>query len=642
VAAALAATALAVAGQLIDPEATPPARLTLSAAIAVAATAMAALILTGVPGHPVGRLMGAAGGFAAVNVVAGCWAGWAPMAWLSQWTWWPPIGLIVLALLVFPDGRLPSPRWRGFGALLVAATVVAALALAVAALDDPHGLIAPGGPPPSERTRLLLRVAQLAAATTVAGLLGVLAGYVVRWRRADPGTRAQLSCLLPAGALLLVALVLEALGLTGAWLVAAVVVPLAITIAVLRYHLYDLDQVINRSVVWLVMSLLVIAGFVAIVALVRDLLMGGDTSRASLVATGLIAVTFEPLRQRVQHGVDHLLYGERDDPYKVIARLGGLLGQTIDATAVLPLLTGTIATSLRVPYVAVELDGPDGPRIHAEHGRPTVSVESFPMVAHGERIGRLLVAPRTPTGHFTRRESRLLGDVALHAAVAAEATQLTRDLQDSRERLVMAREEERRRLRRDLHDGVGPSLAGMSMQVRAARKVIERPTRVGDILDTLASDLQGCTAEVRQLVDQLRPAALDGGLEAALRTECRRFDGAALAVDLSVTAGLDGLPAAIEVAVYRIVAEALTNVARHARAGRCRVTVGRDTAVTVEVVDDGVGLAGRARRGVGLTSMRERAAELGGDCVVTDAPPHGTAVRVRLPMTLSAMRPAVA
>jgi two-component system NarL family sensor kinase len=301
---------------------------------------------------------------------------------------------------------------------------------------------------------------------------------------------------------------------------------------------------------------------------------------------------------------------------------------------VLPLLTSTIGQSLRVPYVAVELPGADGPRRHAEHGQATTTVEAFAMLAHGERVGRLLVAPRSPGGRFSARECQLLEDVALQAGVAAEATRLIRDLQQSRERLIMAREEERRRLRRDLHDGVGPSLAGMAMQVRAAHKLLSGPTKIAGILHSLAEDLQTCTSEVRQLVDELRPPALDAGLSAALRTECARFDGTAVSVRLEVDGDLEGLPAAVEVAVYRIVAEALTNVVRHAGAENCVVRVGRGRSLTVEITDDGVGLGqgDPPRRGVGLDSMQARAVELGGECAFTDAVPHGTAIRVRLPL----------
>jgi two-component system NarL family sensor kinase len=638
-AAALATAAtvavLALIGQLTGADAAPGAQTALLVTIAVSFATMGALALAGAPDNLVGRLMVAAGAAAGVATLALSWMQWAPLAWLGQWSWWPPFGLIFLALLVFPDGRLPSPRWRPLAVLIALATVVAAVAFALAAVDDPGGLITSGTPPPTQRAQVLVWVANGAIAVAIAGLIGVIGSLGLRWRRADSETRHQLACLLPAVVLLLLGVVLDALGLSGAWLIIAVAVPVGMSIAMLRYRLYGLDQVVNRTIVWLVMTLLVIAVFIAIVALLRDLAMGGSTSNASLAATGLVAVTFEPVRRRVQRGVDRLLFGDRDDPYEVITRLGDLLGRTVEPNALLPLLTGTIARSLQVPYVAIELAGRGRPRLLAEHGTAATAVESFDMVAHGDRVGRLLVATRSPGSRFTPRERRLLGDAAVHAAVAAEATRLIRDLQESRERLVMAREEERRRLRRELHDGLGPALTGMSMQVRAAHKLLPGQGRVGEILDALAEDLKRCTAEVREFVDQLRPPALDRGLAAALRAECQRFDGPGLAVRPQLPESLDGLPAAVEVAAFRIVGEALTNAARHSRARSCHVTVRLARSLTLAVVDDGVGIDPQGRYGVGLDSMRERAAELGGECEIVDAVPHGTAVRVRLPVTLT-------
>ncbi|MDW5330078.1 sensor histidine kinase [Plantactinospora sp. KLBMP9567] len=623
--------ALVVAGQYASARGIWVEQTGEIAVIAVAFTAMGVLVLVGIPGHLVGRLMLAAGGAASVAVLAESWGSWLPLAWLSQWAWWIPYGLIFLALLVFPDGRLPSRRWRPVAVVIITGTVVAALAYATAALDDPYSLVSDPEPAPTQRARTLVLVALLAIGVTLLGLIAVLVSLVLRWRRADGETRAQLACLLASAILLLLGLVLEAINLPGAWVIMVVALPIGLAVAVLRYRLYGLDQVINRTIVWLVMSLLVIAAFVGLITLLRDLLMAGSTSNASLVATGLIAVAFEPARGRVQRGVNRLLYGDRDDPYQVMARLGDLLGRTVEPGAVLPLLTDTIARSLRVPHVAVEVEGREGPRVLAAHGTANTPVESFDMVTRGERVGRLLVANRSAASRFTPVERRLLGDLAVHAAVAAEAVRLIHDLQESRERLITAREEERRRLRRDLHDGLGPTLAGMAMQVRAAHKLVAGQPRTGRILDALTADLQTCTAEVRQLVDQLRPPALDRGLAAALRNECARFDSPALAVRLHVEGNLQGLPAAIEVAAYRIVAEALNNVTRHSQASTCRVNVHRDRALTVEIVDDGVGLGPRRPGGVGLDSMRERATELGGDFDITPASPHGTSIRVRLP-----------
>jgi len=600
----------------------------LSTGIAVPFTVLGVLVLMSAPRHPVAWLMVAAGLFAAVDLVA---VSWPPLTWLEEWSWLPSLGLIFLALLLFPDGRLPSPRWRPVAAAIVTGTVVAMAGLAAAAVDQPDVITdLDGRLQPWAQGALYLAGAGMLL--TLVGSLGALGSLWLRWRHADAELRRQLACLLPAGFLFPLGLVLETLVVDAAWALTATAVPLGMAVAILRYRLYDVDLVVNRTIVWCLMTALVVVAFVAIVRVLSDLLFDLQEGRAALLATGFIAVTFQPLHRKVQHGVDHLLYGDRDDPYLVIARLGEVLGRTVDPTAVMPLVTGTIARSLQVPYVAVELQERDGPVVVAEHGRPLNQTESFDMVSHGRQIGRLLVARRSTGSRFSRHECRLLQDAALQAAVAAEATRLNRDLHTSRERLVTAREEERRRLRRDLHDGVGPSLAGMSMQVRAARRSLPGDSRAAEILDTLAGDLKSCTVEVRQLVDELRPPALDRGLDAALHNECRRFDANGLAVSCEVEGSLEGLPAAVEVAAFRIVAEALTNVTRHSRALTCHVAVHRNGTLRVQIVDDGVGIASSARTGVGLSSMRERAAELGGDCTIGPAPGRGTSVQVELPL----------
>lgn len=323
---------------------------------------------------------------------------------------------------------------------------------------------------------------------------------------------------------------------------------------------------------------------------------------------------------------------------RLIACLGELQGRTVDPRAALPSLLQTIALWLQVPYVAVALADGANRQALVEHGTKDGSrVEEFAMLAQGKEVGRLLVGTRGFGGRLTRRERRLLDGVAQYTAAVTEAGQLVRDLQRSRERLITVREEERRRLRRDLHDGIGPALTGVAMQVRAARKAQDDPQRLSILLDGMTADLRACAIEVRQLLDDLhRPGELDDGLAAALRAQCQRFDGGSMTIDLRVGDGVERLPAAIEVAAYRIVSEALANVARHARARTCEVTVDldRDGALTIEVVDDGIGLPPDGNRhGVGLDSMRERAAELGGECVVASNVPRGTTVRVRLPWT---------
>jgi signal transduction histidine kinase len=281
-------------------------------------------------------------------------------------------------------------------------------------------------------------------------------------------------------------------------------------------------------------------------------------------------------------------------------------------------------------------------------------------VYHREEMGRLVISPRAPGEGFSDADRRLLEDLARQAEVAVHAVRLTADLQSSRERLVTTREEERRRLRRDLHDGLGPTLASLVLKLDAARKMVRpKPADAEEMLSHLKNQTQDTVGDVRRLVYGLRPPALDDlGLVAAIRQQARGHDfvdglsrkteNEAAAVDGKASCSIDApddlplLPAAVEVAVYRIAQEALTNVARHARARRCRVRISVDRAggaLTLEVRDDGVGLAEGRRAGVGLSPMRERAEELGGRCEVEPDPEGGTRVLARLPLPASEQPP---
>jgi DNA-binding NarL/FixJ family response regulator len=257
----------------------------------------------------------------------------------------------------------------------------------------------------------------------------------------------------------------------------------------------------------------------------------------------------------------------------------------------------------------------------------------------GEQIGRLLVAPRTVSGRLSEHDRRLLEDIAHPVALTVNAVELSASLQRAREQLVTTREEERRRLRRDLHDGLGPTLAGMVMQLDAASNVLRRdPGAVEPVLTGLRSAAQDAVCDIRQLVDELRPRALDElGLIGAIRECAERFcsaeDEDGLIVSLEAPAQLPSLPAAVEVAALRIVQEAIANVARHSHARRCRVRMAANGALEVKVQDDGRGLPIDHTPGVGLASMKERAAEVGGTLtllIVDDHPAFRAGLRLLL------------
>jgi signal transduction histidine kinase len=303
---------------------------------------------------------------------------------------------------------------------------------------------------------------------------------------------------------------------------------------------------------------------------------------------------------------------------------------------VLPTVVETIAQALKLPYAAILLKEGEGCRTAASHGSPRGEPETLPLVYQREEIGHLVLSPRAPGETFSDADRSLLEDLARQTEVAVHAVRLTADLQRSRERLVVTREEERRRLRRDLHDGLGAQLAGLNIQAGTLRRLIPSdPDAADELVVELREELQGAISDIRRLVYDLRPPALDDlGLVEALGQLAERYDtkNSTLRVVIKVPDDLSSLPAAVEVAVYRIAQEALTNVARHARARRCAVQLAINDEVTIEIVDDGVGIPVSRKAGVGLSSMRERAAELGGSCTVESAPACGTRVLVRLPL----------
>jgi signal transduction histidine kinase len=424
---------------------------------------------------------------------------------------------------------------------------------------------------------------------------------------------------------------------------ALLLIPLSIGVAILRYNLWDIDLVINRTLVYSALTASVVLLYVFVVGGLGELLQVPGNLIISLLATGLAAVLFQPLRERLQRGVNRLMYGERDDPYAVLSRLGSHLESTLAPDAVLPAVAKTVKEALKLPYAEIQLRRENGFETAAAVGDPGERALRLPLIYGGETVGRLVLGPRAGEEGFAAADRRLLEDLTHQIGVAAHAVQLTdeavklsADLQRSRERLVAAREEERRRLRRDLHDGLGPQLAGLTMTAEAARDLIStHPERAEELLTNLVERAQAAVSDVRHLVYALRPPALDAlGLLGALRAHADQRDNGGLRVSVEAPAQLPPLPAAVEVAAYRIVLEAITNAERHAGARTCVVRVTLDEAggaLYVEVADDGRGIGEDRGTGIGLHSMRERAAELGGWCTVEPLASGGTQVRARLP-----------
>jgi two-component system NarL family sensor kinase len=351
----------------------------------------------------------------------------------------------------------------------------------------------------------------------------------------------------------------------------------------------------------------------------------------SAVATALLIVFMSPLLPRVQRLVDRAMYGDRRDPAKVASRVGQQL--LADPAGELGGVAGAVRNALRLPYVAVTAGG----ETLAAAGERSEMVLPLPLNYAGQKVGELVVGLRPGERQLSAADGNALTLVTAPLAVALHATRLSEELQSSREQIVAAREEERRRLRRDLHDGLGPTLTGMALAADAAANVAGSDlTRTRDLLDGLRRDSRQAIGDVRRLVDNLRPPALDElGLVGALRQSAeqtvRRADGEVIEVAVEAPDSLSALPAAIEVAAFRIATEAMNNVVRHSQATRAVVHLRHGKALEIEVVDDGPSVNGVWRPGVGLQAMRERAAELGGTCEAGPTP-NGARVYVSLPL----------
>jgi signal transduction histidine kinase len=657
-----------------------PGFAVLTGVLSLAYPAVGALIASRLPTNPIGWIFCGLGVIYATQRFAITYADHALLetfalpwgefaAWFSTWIVFANLSLGVFLMLLFPGGRLPSRRWR----IVVWLTVLGATMNALGEAFMPgilldHSNVAN----PFEIVGVIYgrlttyhffgvsRLVGIALLST--SILAALFSVILRLRHARGNDRQQIKWFLFAAVPLTFLGSLTGLNIMVAYFttdfmfhpvymlysrgllvpvlyieaLAFLLVPVCTYIAILRYNLYDIEVAINRTLVYGALTACIVGIYVFAVVALGALFQARGNLAVSLLATGLVAVAFQPLRGRLQRGVNRLMYGERDDPYAVVSRLGRRLEATLAPDTVLPTVVETIAQALKLPYAAILLkDGQDF-RTAASYGSPRGEPETLPLVYQREEIGRLVLSPRSPGESFSDADRSLLGDLARQAEVAVHAVRLTADLQRSRERLVATREEERRRLRRDLHDGLGAQLAGLNVQAGALRRLIPRdPDAADELVGELRHELRSAIADIRRLVYDLRPPALDDlGLVEAVRQLAERYASKdePLRVMLETPENLPDLPAAVEVAVYRITQEALTNVARHAQAQSCVVRLAVNDDVTLEIVDDGDGIPAQRSAGVGLTSMHERASELGGSCVVQSVPRGGTQVLVYLPL----------
>ena len=419
------------------------------------------------------------------------------------------------------------------------------------------------------------------------------------------------------------------------WWLSLNILPVTLTIAITRARLWNIDVVINRTLVYAALTLATMVLYLFVVGALGRLLGVGESSLITFLTAGLIAILFQPLRERLQAWVNRVMYGHRDDPYAVLTSLGQRLENSARLDTILPAMVETIALTLKLPYVAISLTTEEQEAFAAVYGRPPAyPPEEYPLLNQGETIGTLILARRSENEPFNQGEKRLLAALARQVGVAANNVRLTIDLQRSRQRIVTAREEERRRLRRDLHDGLGPQLASQTLTLNAIERLIDRdPDAARRLIQDLKSQSQDAITTIRGLIYDLRPPALDElGLVGALQEGSASHHGT-LRVKIEAPEPLPSLPAAVEAAAYHITQEAIVNTIRHAQASRCVVHLEIvEGGLSIQIEDDGHGMPRETQSGVGLQSMHERVSELNGR-IQFDAPAGGgTRLRVWLPL----------
>lgn len=565
------------------------------------------------------------------------------LGWIGVWTL--PLALAVFGwmMMAFPDGRLLSRRWLlpACGMVVVASLMATVSALLPTADYGRIGLVAPH---PFDLPGATA-VAQVWGYAQVNYLLFQLlwtVAIVVRLRRASGDEARQMRWLVYAVVMDVLLLVagLVALGSPVPGFIALPLIPVAAGFAILKHRLYDIDPIINKTLVVGAMLLLITAGYVALVAGVGALLPVGE-GWLSLLATGVVAVAFEPLRRRAQRLADRLVYGHRATPYEALSRLSAQLDAAPEG--LLDGIASTVAAAVGAREVVVWVG--DKERLVSKAGWPCAvggadpvplagldhgpHCQVWPVVHHGTVRGAITV--RKPPGDpLTASEERLLADLAAQTGQVIVQQEQAKELQAAARRIVTAEDAARRRLERDLHDGAQQRLVtlGLELGVLADQAKTSGDDRLADRAKNARAQLLEATTDLRELARGLHPMVLaQSGLEAALDALA---DKSTIPVRLRVT--VDGrLPREVEATAYYLVSEALTNAARHSEANVVTVDVAADgDGLRVSVSDDGRGGA-RPGSGSGLQGLADRLAALGAALELDSPAGRGTRIRTVLP-----------
>ncbi|MGH2573274.1 MAG: histidine kinase [Actinomycetota bacterium] len=570
------------------------------------------------------------------------------VAWVSNWSWTLGVGALPFLLLLFPTGMLHSRRWRTvfWGAAICSATLLLTALIASAVLWSQPFLESASFDP------LLEGVAIGAVYATLAfSVLGVVS-QLLRLRQARGEERQQLKWFVTATALFVAILVVQSIvdsvALTPLLSLATLGLYMAIGIAILKYRLYDIDIVISKTLVFGALAAFFTVVYVAVVVGIGALVGARANTLLTIVAAVVIAVAFHPVREWARHLANRLVYGRRATPYEVLSQFSERMAGTYAVDEILPRLAQILGEGTGASRAGVWLRVGGELRLAAswptEYGARAalpVGREKLPEIPEttraaavrhqGELLGALAIA-KPPSEPLTPTEDKLLSDLASQAGLVLRNVRLIEELRASRQRIVAAQDEERRRIERNIHDGAQQQLVSLSVKLALVRAMAKKDIdRADSMLEELQSEAGDALDNLRDLARGIYPPLLaDQGLLAALEAHTRK-------VPLPVQIQADGVRRYLqeaEAAVYFCCLEALQNVAKYAGASRAIVALtGEDGHVVFSVQDDGIGFdPDRTPSGSGLTNMADRLAALGGALEVTSRPGHGTTITGRVPV----------
>jgi signal transduction histidine kinase len=595
--------------------------------------------------------IGTIGGVYAAHTLVvdpGSWPGGRFAAWLTSWAYFIPTLMLTFIFLLFPTGELRSPRWRPVWLLLVISTIAATTAsilFATSMWNDPYTRNNDAG------TVAVVFFLVGFLLPLAASLIASLSAVIVRAIYSVGDERLQIKWFATGAAFVVLSFLLSFFSgsTTPAWIsifqsAAFIFLFSAIAIAVLKYRLYEIDVVINRAVVYGTLAVFITVIYAAIVVGVGTLAGGQGSKLLTAVAAAVIAIAFQPVRERSRRFANRLVYGRRASPYEVLSDFAERVAGTYSVEDVLPRTAHMLAEGMgaRSAEVWVRV----GPELRAAGSWPSRSIApvpvgedlaisgataSAPVRYQGELLGALSVR-KAPGEGLTSADEKLLTDVASQAGLVLRNVGLIEELRASRQRLVAAQDEERRKIERNLHDGVQQQLVALNVQLGLLARLGERdPSQAVEMAEQLQSRAAEALDDLRDLARGIYPPLLaDKGLGAALEGQARK---AAMPVVVE-TDGVGRYDQPVEAAVYFCTLEALNNVAKYAGASSATVSLQqRNGQLTFTVTDDGAGFdVDVTSRGTGLQGMADRLDSIGGTLRVTSAPGAGTSVSGSVPI----------